>query len=585
MDQRLAEVLSGTNGHYLQPFFKVSERDTYDSLRTRMAELREHGIYSVVLEYMRTDRPGFGTIRFDDDWWERLGYVTKICEELGMTFWMQDAAPFPTGSANGAFEEEEHRAKSKRFVAERHTDIRGPVRGALIPIGRLTRSMQGNVLEALNAAHDMPNRLLHVVAVRHAEDGRGYDAASATDLTDQVEGGMLAADLGPGTWRIFVLFETFSGGRKHFMNLLSAESVRVQIDHVHAPHYERLKDQLGKTWMGFFYDEPELGNLRGYVFDHLPGKTYNGLSVALPWSEDVPNMLERRLGADYVKLLPGLWYPCGEWTPIVRYAYMDVITELVARSYNGQVFEWCEERGIRYIGHVLEDENSHARLGCGTGHFFRVMEGQHMAGIDLIGGQLWPGMDGERMSWYGAIDGDGEFYHYGLAKLASSAGHIDPKKQGRSVCEMLGLYGRIAGTRIRKFVTDHLLVNGINHFIPAQSGLEVGVEFSGKLNAYTDRMCHLLQDGVHVAPAAILYHADAEWSGSFQYCHKPGKELATHQIDYDYLPKDVFLARVRYGTRVEHGRLLVNREAYQALIIPYSQRIPQVIAAFIGEAI
>lgn len=585
MVYRIREALAGKHAHYQQPFFKVSERDTEESLRERLGELREHGIYSVVLEYMRTDKPPFATLRFDDIWWERLQYITKICAELGMTFWMQDAAPFPTGSANGWFEEEEHRTKSKKFIAERHTDLRGPVRDAHIPVGRLLGSMQGNVLEALTQESDMPNRLLHVIAVRQRGDGPSYDADTALDLTARVKDGVLRADLGPGNWRIFVLFETYSGGRKHFMNLLDEESVRVQIDAVHAPHYERLKDELGKTWNGFFYDEPELGNLHGYVFDHLPGKPHNGLSAPLPWSKDVPGLLERRLGADYASLLPCLWYDCTGMTPIVRHAYMDTITELVAKNYNGQIYQWCEERGITYIGHVLEDENSHARLGCGPGHFFRVMEGQHMAGIDVVGGQIWPGLDYKGMSWYGALDGDGEFYHYGLAKLGSSAAHIDPKKRGRSVCELLGLYGHIAGTRIRKFVIDHLLVNGINHFIPAQAGLEVGVMFSRKMNEYTDRMCHILQDGVHVAPAAILYHADAEWSGGFQYFHQPGKVLAQHQIDYDVVPKDVFIDRSYYGTRLEDGKLRVNQETYGAFIIPYSQRIPRAIAAFIEEAV
>ncbi|MBB6637195.1 glycosylhydrolase-like jelly roll fold domain-containing protein [Cohnella thailandensis] len=584
MDKLIQEAVTGKHLHYQQPFFRVSEKDTEESLRRRIKQFNEHGYYSIVLEYNRTDGSISKTTKFDDDWWERLGYISEACKELGMTFWMQDAAPFPTGSANGSFEEEEHRSKSKKFIVEKHLDIHGPIHEACIPIDKLASSIRGNLKEILQNRSDIPDKLLYVTAVRKSVDAAGYDSESRIDLTSRVKDGVLRFDFGPGIWRVFAILETYGGGRKHFMNLLDEESVRVQIDSVHAPHYERLKEQLGVTWMGFFYDEPEIGNLGGYVFDNLPGRSHNAMSVPLPWNKDMPQLLEQRFGPDFPTLLPSLWCDFEGTSPFVRHAYMDTITRLIAKNYNGQVFQWCEERGIAYIGHVIEDENAHSRLGSGPGHFFRVEEGQHIAGIDVVGGQIWPGMDFEGMSWYGALEGDGEFYHYGLAKLGSSAGHLDPKKQGRSLCEFIGLYGTLAGTRIRKFVIDHLLVNGINNFIPAEDGIDLDPVFSRKLNAYTDRMCHVLRDGEHVAPVAVLYHAEAEWSGEFQYFHKPGKALATNQIDYDVVPTDVFARREEFGTRLQGGRLLIHKESYQALIIPYSQRIPKEVASFIQEA-
>ena len=50
---------------------------------------------------------------------------------------------------------------------------------------------------------------------------------------------------------------------------------------------------------------------------------------------------------------------------------------------------------------------------------------------------------------------------------------------------------------------------------------------------YANRICHLLNNGIHVAPAAILYHAEAEWSGEYMYFQKPAKVLAQNAIDYD----------------------------------------------------
>lgn len=585
MDKYIEEARKGDFAHYQQPFFRLSEKDTEETLRNRIREFNEHGYYSFVIEYTKNNGGLSKTTYFDADWWERLQYVVNICRELGMTFWMQDAAPFPTGSANGWFEQEEHKHKSKKFIKEKHLDVVGPVSNTYIAINDVARSIRGNLKEALQHIGSMPEQVLHVVAARRLSDGAGYDSSSLIDLTDKVKDGILRADFPTGIWRVFVIVQSYSGGRMHFMNLLDAESVRVQIDAVHQPHYEFLKDEVGKTWRGFFYDEPEIGNLGGYVFDNLPGKDHNAIHLPLPWCDELPSVLEGLIGEQHTQYLPMLWYPFDQKTSIVRHAYMDAVTQLIARNYNGQVYKWCEERGITYIGHALEDENSHTRLGCGPGHFFRMQEGQHIAGVDLVGGQIWPGMDFKGMSWYGSLDGDGEFYHYGLAKLASSAAHIDPKKQGKSLCENIGLYGAIAGTKIRKFIVDHLLVNGINHFIPAEDGLDLNVKYSNKLNQYVDRMCHIVQGGTHIAPVAVLYHADAEWSGEFQYFHEPGKVLATNQIDYDVIPKDVFVDRAYYGTAIERNQLLINNEKYRALIIPYAERIAKDVVAFIIEAI
>ena len=51
-----------------------------------------------------------------------------------------------------------------------------------------------------------------------------------------------------------------------------------------------------------------------------------------------------------------------------------------------------------------------------------------MAGVDVVHHQIVPGFTGKIHQWI-AGDSDGEFFHFGLAKLASSAAHLDPKKK------------------------------------------------------------------------------------------------------------------------------------------------------------
>ena len=142
--------------------------------------------------------------------------------------------------------------------------------------------------------------------------------------------------------------------------------------------------------------------------------------MALTWSLEVPRLLEKELGEDYRRYLPCLWYNAGGKTTITRYKYMDIVSGLYASCFSGQLGTWCRNHGVEYIGHVIEDQNVHARLGTGAGHFFRALGGQDMSGLDVVIQQILPGFD-----TFGPGSWDGEFFHYALAKMASSFGHID----------------------------------------------------------------------------------------------------------------------------------------------------------------
>ena len=89
-----------------------------------------------------------------------------------------------------------------------------------------------------------------------------------------------------------------------------------------------------------------------------------------------------------------------------------------------------------------------------------------MAGIDDIGGQVLP--QGEdlniRSKWQDHRDGT--FYHFALGALAASAAAIESEKHGDAMCEIFGNYGWSEGVALEKYLADHFMVRGINHFVP-----------------------------------------------------------------------------------------------------------------------
>lgn len=572
--------------NYLHPFTPLSTQDTYDSVRERLVGLKRIGIRSMNLLWSGSEDEGF--IPFDSEcYWTRIGWVARICREQEMTFMMQDAAPFPTGRVEGLLEKEENLQYNKLYLGERHLDVRGPIQEGCFLVSELAGSLRSTDQEkGFCKARPFPgDQLYAVVAIKRRENKLRME--TALDLTGQVRDGMLFWAVPEGLWRIFVIFETYNdGGRKYYMDLLNPASVALNIKLIYEPHYEHLKNEIGKTWLGFFYDETEIGNLWGYCYPVLPGDKRNleGESMALPWSQEAGRLWEKLWKQDHRTVLPLLWDKDLEQYQRVRYLFMDMVSGLVRENYNGQMHKWCRNHNLQYIGHNLEDENTHCSLANGPVHFFRMQAHQDAAGIDLIGGQLMPGKDFTQ-AWYGCPEGDGEFYHYGIAKLASSAAHIDPGKNGRSFCEVFAVYGSLCGSRLRKFVYDHLLVNGINEMIPAPPAIPGAEEdFCRDENRYVNTLCHLMHRAREVIKVAILYHGEAQWyQGEFQKFQTPGGELARHQISYDVIPSDVFSNPEFYQTDTSKG-LSINGNIYEALVIPASAALPQAVLGFLKAA-
>ncbi|MCD7867018.1 MAG: glycoside hydrolase family 2 [Clostridiales bacterium] len=442
------------------------------------------------------------------------------------------------------------------------------------------------------------NRPVSITAFRLTGDTR-IDMDSAIDLMPAYEEGMVKAKLPRGTWRVFVVYETRTdGGNPDYINIIDRDSVAVLLEAVYESHYERYGDDFGTIFAGFFSDEPGMGNTVGFLMDDRIGRK----KMPLPWSREVPGMLKERLGENWAQKLAALWTD-GEKesdSSQVRLAYMDVVTSLYAKNFCGQLGQWCQDHGVEYVGHVIEDNGEHARVACGAGHYFRAMSGQHMAGIDSIGAQIMPG--GADVTHMSVTEVSGQFNHYVLGKMGASAGHLDPGKQGRTLCEACGAYGWKFGVRDMKWLLDHLLAQGINYFVPHAfsmaeypdpdcpphfyaRGNNPQYGHFAELMLYTNRMCALLNGGKHGARVAVLYQGEAEWMGEYQDMAEVARVLASSQIDFDFVPADVLGDLSAYnGGICDDGKVLeVNGQRYQALLVPWARYITTTVDDFAAE--
>lgn len=585
MTEKIKKLLQGRGGNYIFPFFWQHGEDEA-TIREYMKAIDESNIKAVCVESRpHPDYCGPG-------WWRDMDIILEEARTRGMKVWILDDSHFPTGYANGAMEGQPDEL-CRQSICLRSYDMDGKKKLAicekeLAHPDEFQKSMveQFVMQEEPREFHD--DRLLAVYAVR-------TDEPQKTDLKPYIKDGELSWNVPEGKWKVYVLHLSRNFGyHRNYINMMDRESCRVLIDAVYEPHFAHYKEDFGKTIAGFFSDEPELGNGHLYETDDGFGK-----AADFPWSRELEQRLEEELGPDYAFSLYALWEET-EAAAQVRYVYMNAVTELVKECFSFQVGNWCREHGVKYIGHLIEDDNHHTRTGCSLGHYYRGLAGQDMAGIDDIGGQVFP--QGEDINYNEGIfqHRNGEFYHYMLGKLGSSAAAIEPLKHGNSMCEIFGNYGWSEGVRLEKYLADHFMVRGINHFVPhAFSGKEYPdpdcpphfyahgnnpqYRHFGCLMAYVNRVCSLINGGRHIALAAVIYHAEGEWTGKHMTSDKIGRLLADAQIEYDYIPQDVFADREYFHTVISEGMLHVNTQSYRVVVVPYMQYITKAFAKMACE--
>lgn len=559
----------------LFPFF-WQHGEPHEILNKYMEKISESGMKGVCIE--ARPHPQF----VQEGWWKDVDCILEKAKELDMKLWILDDSHFPTGYANGKIKEK-YPQYLKQYLDMRRYDVQGPVKGARIDFSLL----KGRPWDK----PDFSEKILGVYMAKrvhqYTESGDSVQADTLTDITAGMDCDkrLLTVDIPAGAYSIFVVYQTRKGGEestKDYLNPLISEATQVLVEEVYEPHYARYKEEFGKTILGFFSDEPRFGNVKG-----TEGKI--GTEMVLPWREG----LETLLGFE-MKYLPLLWTMAEGTESKIRYQYMDVITRMYNENFTKVLGDWCREHGVWYLGHNIEDNGAHARLGYGTGHFFRGQQDMDFAGIDVIGGQIVPGMNYHHDA-FNTGGSNGEFYHYALAKLGSSAAHLDPKKQGRVMCEAFGAYGWNEGLKMMKWIADHLLVRGVNWLVPHAfdpkefpdfdcpphfyaHGHNPQFRYFPVFSQYVNRLSGLFSDGMHPAKVGLLYPAELEWGGAYMPVEKPARVLTEQQISFDIVSLDYLeLAELQTGV------YCINGQCFEVLIVPYGEYLPEKLQKLLKE--
>ena len=463
-----------------------------------------------------------------EGWYRDLGICLEAAKRHNLSMWIFDEKWWPSGEVGGKVPP---RYGCKRLVLATES-FSGP--------GRFERAGYGG-----------PN-FVAAVAGRQKEDG--IEGASLADLSGSIKDGRLEWRAPAGEWKVMKFTWKPSGGRI-VVDGASRDCVDWYIQTVYQPHYERFKEDFGKTIAGYFYDEPETHG---------------------DWGTEVFKVLDER-GVDWKKALVAWKFGlAGDEQAAGKYQYRDALAEAWGRTLYGGLSRWCRERGVLSIGHFLEHRNGYLNLDLCAGNVFQLMKYSDMGGIDAVFSQfVW----GKRVTRGAPV--------WQTPKIASSVTHVYGKPDDVTMVEIFGARGQDLTYPEMKWWTDHMHASGVNFMIPHSfnprsphdtdcppyfynGGFEARWPLYRVFADYTSRLSVMLTGGRHVAPVALLFAGNSYHVGKTVTPEHMSEVLQDALYDCDWLPYDVFEDAGELAGR----EIRLYRESYRVLIVPPVEVIP-----------
>lgn len=245
-------------------------------------------------------RPGLMTPYLSEEWFKLWKAALKEAERLDMNVWIYDENSYPSGFAGGLVPEAMPESRGRGLVIKEQESVDN-LKENFIAVFRLNKSDYENVSGMARAGAQLPKGKYLVASIRRASTSPWY-------------GGKFYVDL------------MYPGVTEKFLAITMDAYTR------------EIGDYYGKRMPGVFTDEPHLAPAGG-----------------LPWTDDLPDVFEKRWGYSLIDNLPGLVQPVGDWKR-VRHNYIQVLLELFIERWAKPYYEYCERHNIEFTGHYWEHE-------------------------------------------------------------------------------------------------------------------------------------------------------------------------------------------------------------------------------------
>ncbi len=493
-----------------------------EELLRQIDELHEMGFGGAHIHV----RTGLGTPYLGKEFLDLVEASAEKAEKIGMLTYLYDEDRWPSGYAGGLVtaEHPEYRRRTLFFAPE-HTE------NAAYTVGRFDVELNGDgTLKSY--------RLL----------SEGETAAHDEWIADVV-----------------VEAPNIRFNNATYVDTLNPEAIRAFLRETYDIYKARLGKRFGKSVPSIFTDEPQ------YAAQSMLPLSHARMPVTLTWTDDLPKTFaEAYGGADLVAHLPELVWNLPEDRPsAVRWQYHDHVCERFARAYSDQIGQWCEQNGILFTGHCMEEDNLTIQTQRG-GEVMRFYRGMGVPGIDMLCGA----------------------HHYQTAKQCQSA----VRQYGRDgmMSELYGVLGYDLDFRGHKHHGDWQAALGVTLRVPhlslvsmlgeAKRDYPQSIHYQSPwyrkyplIEDHFARVNTALTRGKAVARVAVIHPIESLWLhfGASDRNSMQTQQLETNfsdvtrwllfgGVDFDYISESLFPSLTEKGG----NPLSVGKCAYDVVIVP-----------------
>jgi hypothetical protein len=531
-------------GYRSAPFWSWNDQLQVDRLNEQIEGFHQAGHGGFFMHARR----GLRTAYLSKAWFAAIAESVATAARLGLDAWLYDENDWPSGSAGGRVASEHRRYRARALVCSVH-DESVPIDEALL---RITCALDGKTIS-------------DAIPWRHGDAvGAGRRFVQCTPWI---------APLGD---------RPLHGAT--FIDTLHPPAVQAFLRHTHHRYEEHLGAEFGTVVPGVFTDEPSFGFGRAIKSELW--------TSAVPWTDDLPTSFLSEHGYDITPHLVSLFFDTHE-AAAVRHDYWHTVARRLTDSWSRQIFEWCDQRHLKLVGHH-NGEDSLVEQMRWTGGVMPNYRYYHMPGIDTLGRDTGEPLDG----W--SADGN----VVGLKQLDSVACQLGKE---RTLCEAFGAAGQDFALRGRWWLTNWLAVLGVNFLTPHLASYSLrGArkrDYPPTLSShqpwwphqrtYEDaaaRVCYALSHGRRIVDVLVIHPMN-----SARIAYTPGDASDVAKLDR-------MLIRLASGLLAMHcdfhfgdesllaefaaiadGELVMGSQRYRTVVIPRLGTVARTTVELLGD--
>ncbi|AEE96972.1 glycosyl hydrolase [Mahella australiensis] len=501
------------------PFWAWNDKLERDTLLHQIHEMYEQGMGGFFMH----PRGGLTDEYMGQHFMSMIKACVDEAERLGMKAWLYDEDRFPSGNAAGRVAASNPDFEQKALEMLRYDSL-DEIR------------IDGDVLKIYAVYND-----------------------SYKDVTRWAIEDIMALKVPVTLFKIIHMPPQPLWNNNSYADLTCKDAVDEFLHQTHERYKESLQPYLGATIPGIFTDEPDFHvSMRGRAL--------------LPWGRDIEREFYNKKKYILTDHLPSLFLDVGDYKKI-RFDYWDILSDMFINAFVRNIYEWCEQNGVKFTGHYWEHEFP---LPIHNASVMLNYEFMHYPGIDML---------------FNTPEERDQVGNDFIVKEVSGVAHQLGKE--RVLSETHGASGWDLSFAEQKRVIDWQFALGVNlicqhlvlYSLRGYRKRDFPLSFMEHqpwwncyklLGDYIGRLSYALTQGDFIADIVVLHPSSSTWAeydiqGSDDRLGNIGnsaknlvKTLNRIHCSFD-LGDDKIIENHSY---VQNGRLIIGNMAYSMVILP-----------------